>query len=118
METFLNEYMKQNRDLRLHSGERVSLLFEKTIEVVYRCIGKKAFRPRTAINAAVYDAVMVGLARRLEHGDVQDCDSIKRAYDSLFSDEDFITAVSDTTSSPDRVNRRIEKAQKVFKDVK
>lgn len=83
MNEFLNSYMHKNRDLTVQSKAKVTSAFVSTIEVVSKCLGNGVFRPKRALNAAVFDAVMVGIARRLERGQVDDCETLQHRYDRL-----------------------------------
>lgn len=114
MKDFLNTYMSKNRYLRLHSSEEVSQAFTHTIETIYRCLGEKAFRLRRVINAAVFDAVMVGVARRLSHGPIQDCGSFRKKYDSLLSDSTFLEVTERATADEDSVSSRLDLATNAF----
>ncbi len=118
MDEFLNNYMSRNSQLGLQSAEQLSGIFQRTIGVVHRCIGERAFRLGAALNAAVFDAVTVGLARRLEHGNIGDCDALATAYNSLLGDPQFLEAVRSSTSNTEKVNERVALATQAFAEVK
>ena len=59
---FLNTYMAKNKDLQLHDEKKLTEIFTKTVTFVDEALGKKAFRPFRAINASIYDSIMVGIA--------------------------------------------------------
>ncbi len=65
MEDALNSYMSQNRRLQIQSRETLTNAFVPAIRAVATALGTTAFRPVRAINAAVFDAVMVGLSEAL-----------------------------------------------------
>jgi hypothetical protein len=116
MKGFLNEYMGENKHLTLQSENKLRQIFETTIEVVYKSIGSKAFKPIRGMNASVFDAVMVGLARRLEKGHIQNLELLREKYQSLLENENFI-AVSlkaANTSHERNVMGRIELAVEAF----
>ena len=60
MKGFLNKYMKANSDLTKQSAEQLHQAFIPAVTLVLQHIGKRAFRPKGALNAAVYDSVMIG----------------------------------------------------------
>jgi hypothetical protein len=71
MKEFLNEFMGRHRRLQELASAELMRPFEATIGVLTRpgaIEARRLFRPGTQINAAVYDAVMVGMARRLQSG--------------------------------------------------
>ncbi len=114
---FLNAYMKKNRDLQEQTETQLVQLFSNTIDVVYQCIGKTAFRPARSFNAPVYDAVMYGIAKRLERGAITDCDQLNSAYRTLLKDDEFIRLYNSGTTDEANVRGRLELATRAFKDV-
>jgi len=118
MKEFLNKYMGKNRHLKYQSSEDIDFIFTDTIEFIHKCLGNKAFKPKKTLNAAVFDAVMVGIAQRLRNGIIKDCDEFERRYNSLMEKEDFIKTTSrGGTASEDKVRDRIILAIDAFKDV-
>lgn len=118
MKEFLNNCMRKNNRLKIHSADQLNKTFTRTIEIIFKCIGKQAFRPTNAFNAAVFDAVMVGVARRLEKGDITNCEIFKESYNSLLVDKAFLDAIeTGTTASVSSVTNRIQEAIKAFQDV-
>jgi hypothetical protein len=111
---FLNKYMKLNRHLELQSAGEARQAFLPTIRLVYENLGNGAFKPRGALNAAVFDSVMIGVARRLEQGDVADLQSLQTQYQILLSNEDFARVTQESTSDEENVRRRIELATDSF----
>ena len=118
MKGFLNRYMKQNRNLELQSDEQVRQAFISTIQLIHTSIGTTAFKPRRVLNAAVLDAVMIGVARRLESGSVEDQQSLKEHYQSLLEDQQFLEATQESTSDEESVHRRIDLATDAFCEVR
>jgi uncharacterized protein with ParB-like and HNH nuclease domain len=116
LKEFLNQFMGKNRSLKLHSESQIRQVFERTIEVIHQSLGIQAFKQKRLINAAVFDAVMVGVARRLENGKIDSSETLKDRYQQLLNDEKFRRFTVDTarTTEEDAVNSRIEFATKVF----
>ncbi len=117
MKAFLNSYMGKNRHLKFQSEEELCQAFVRTIEVAHKCLGSKAFRPKRALNAAVFDAVMVGIARRLARGNILNCETLEARYQNLLSNDNFLTACQTQTSDDEKVNRRVKLATNAFTDV-
>jgi hypothetical protein len=69
------------------------------------------------LNAAVFDSVMVGLARRLDRGPITDGAVFKSAYDALMIDQAFLDACGRGTAGEERVKTRIELATAAFAGV-
>ncbi|MEG4321635.1 MULTISPECIES: DUF262 domain-containing protein [unclassified Microcoleus] len=116
MKEFLNQFMGKNQRLKLYSSPQIKQTFEPTIEVIHQSLGERAFKPNKLINAAVFDAVMIGIARRLEQGKIDNSETLKDLYQKLLNDEKFRRLTVDTarTTEEDAVNSRIEIATKVF----
>lgn len=117
IKSFLNLYMGSNRNLDLNSKEELTNLFDNTIDIVYRSIGGKAFRPVKAINVAVFDAVMVGIATRLSETEIEDLCAVKEKYENLLTKQEFIESYKTGTSDEKVVQSRIHLAIEAFKDV-
>lgn len=118
MKGFLNEYMKKNRCLQIDSKEDLFDTFVPTIELIREGIGEKAFRRASGVlNAAVFDAVMVATARRLEKGSVSNVEYFRESYDSLLRNDKFQTYTESGTTDDNRVRGRIELATTAFASV-
>lgn len=118
MKDFLNCYMAENKHIDQKFADQLKKIFYSTVENIQKHIGSKAFRPRNTIVAAVYDSVMIGIAHRLEAGDISDYIELKLRYDELMNTKEYITAISEHTSDEDRVATRIKLATEAFASVK
>ena len=117
MVSFLNEFMGHNKKI---SGETASLMrnsFVTTIDLILNSVGDRAFRPVRALNAAVFDAVMVGTAKRLRDGAIAELKMYKDAYDRLLSNKEFLDACGRGTASEERVRARLRLASEAFAPV-
>ena len=114
MKRFLNDFMRENLNLEKYASERIQPLFEATVETILAKIGSKAFYPTRAINAALCDSLMIGIARRLEQGPIDS--ELSRSYEELRNNAEFGDLIADTTSAPERVRRRIKMATEAFAD--
>lgn len=115
--SFLNSYMKRNRNLQKQSEIELIKLFTNTIDTIHRCLGRIAFRPRRLLNAPVYDAVMFGIAERLERGPIQDTDQLRKQFDALLENDNFIRLYSSNTTDEMIMLGRLNMAADAFKDV-
>lgn len=98
-------------------ANQIEELFDKTINIVYDSIGVKAFKLRRAFIAAIFDAVMVGIAKRLEKGVIINYEEIKSYYDKLIINEEFLSATQTATTDEENVKRRINLAIRAFANV-
>ena len=114
MKDFLNFFMGSNRDLGQISGDEMRDKFIDTIRTVSSFFQTRPFRPQRTLNAAVFDAVMVGLAKRLDDGPLAKPEALNDAYLQLVSDEDFKSATETGTTQEANVRTRIECAIGAF----
>lgn len=120
MKDFLNSFIKTHRSLdKNHTDFQMRVVFTRTVNLVYDSIGEKAFRPRHALHAAVFDAVMVALAKQLDKRPIQDLEALKEAYEDLLSSEEFrrVSIDSKQTTSSENVRKRIELTTLAFENV-
>jgi hypothetical protein len=115
MKGFLNRYMATNRDLSRQPEKDLRSIFTRTTKTILDGIGIKAFRPRRAVNAAVVDSIMIGVARRLQHTKVlKDSEALKKSYRSLMRDRKYVQAIETGTSQEANVATRLSRAAKAF----
>lgn len=110
MKRFLTGYMHEMESFSESELDRLRLIFTKTIDYILENLGKNAFKLKKGLNAAVYDAVMVGVART----DQPNLPDLKSRYNKLIRDLDFIDYVSVHTTDNERVYGRIAKAIEAF----
>lgn len=117
MNEFLNKFSKANRNQNQQFSKQCTDIFNLTIQLVYKAIGTSAFRPERALNAAVFDSVMVGLAKRIQTGKELSPEAVKIAYEQLLADADFKAATSDSTSDLNNVTKRLNLAVTKFASI-
>ena len=118
MKDFLNRYMAGNRELQRQSEKELKGLFSDTAEIIFSAIGQKALRPRGAVNAAVVDSLMTGIATRLsQKGQVKSKEQLRKQYDSLLNTRDYLAAVETGTAREAIVETRVRLAKMAFAEV-
>ncbi len=110
MKDFLNRYMATNKHLQKRSGSELKDVFIKTASALSAALGADAFRPERAVNAALADALMVGVGTTILKGGGIDHGRIANARDALLKDEKFVEAISTGTSQKPKVELRITRA--------
>ncbi len=108
---FLNGYMKNNRSAS--EADRLSTIFRKTIEFVTSTFGARPFRPDRALNVAVFDAISVGIARRIETRPIA-AEDAAAAYQTLMSSKEFRDLYSGATADEANVKARFKMAFDCF----
>jgi hypothetical protein len=115
---FLSRFAAKNRNPKPQQLEMFRNTFDSTIKVIFESLGAEAFRPERALNAAVFDSVMIGVARRLARGKISQPDQIKSAYKRLVGEKDYLSTVSGGTADKPFVEKRMELATAAFANVK
>lgn len=114
MKEFLNRYMAANRALQKQGEAQLRTMFEATVSTIVRAIGVRAFRPKNALNAAVLDSVMVGVAARLSSKPITAEAQIKSAHTALLANSQFQEATTRATADEENVRKRIQLAKDAF----
>jgi hypothetical protein len=117
MKEFLNRFMAHYRDLTRSEASSFAPTFKETVALVRSALGDKAFKPKRAVNAALCDAIMVGVARRLQQSSVTDPAKVKEAYEVLLKNNEFQAAISSSTTNDSSVSERLRLATEAFSNV-
>jgi len=118
MSEFVNKFAGRNINAGEQHLDRLSRLFEETITLFNESLDVRPFRLVRALNVAVFDSCMVGLATRVADTSVDaiDRNAFASAYKALIEDPDYVDAVSRSTGDEPVVNKRVNKAIKSFAD--
>jgi hypothetical protein len=114
---FLNDFLEDHKNLEGLDRQKLESVFSETCKVIAKGIGARAFRLTTAVNAALVDSVMVGVASRLASGPIEKPENLAPAFDKLVADEAFQKAVGRATADEERVKTRFAMAEAAFSDV-
>jgi hypothetical protein len=114
LKQYLNDFLADHRDLAGLDANVIRSLFTETSQAIAKGVGDRAFRLTNAVNAALVDSVMVGVATRLESGAITDPAALGAAYKALIADEDFLAAIGRATADEERVKTRLDKAKEAF----
>lgn len=118
LKVFLNEFLAKHRDMHGLSARRLRRIFRETCDVANDVLGRSTLRADTQINAAFADAILVGLARRVESGPIHQAEGIRQARESLLANPDFISAIARATADEERVSRRLALSKAAFQAVR
>ena len=111
LKSFLNDFTKLNRDFEEYNKKEITKIFEQTITFIFDNIGEKSFKPKKQINAAVFDAVMVGVSQNMNHK----IKNFKEKYEKLLKEPNFTKAILERTTNVVNLKSRINLAIKTFK---
>ncbi len=118
MKEFLNGFMLNNRNLQKFPSSLLTLEFEKALSLIEQQLGRRVFKPKSAVNAALCDAILVGIARRLQKGEISRPTMIRDRYDDLLADEDFLSAINSATTDEENVKYRLMASTEAFGKVR
>jgi hypothetical protein len=107
LKIFLNKFMTSNRNLDKYDSEMLDSIIYPTIKYANNVLGKKAFRMGGRINAALFDSIMIGVAKRFEKGNFLDEKDFIHAYDKLMKDTSFTSLAKEGTADENTVRNRI-----------
>lgn len=111
LKEFLTKFLLQHRNPDQKVLEAYSNTFMRVADLWWKALGRQAFRPSTAFNAAVFDSSFVGLAKRLERSDEPNLEALSQAYYNNLQDADYLrTIMTQSTSEETSVSIRLEKA--------
>ena len=117
MKDFLNRYMASNRNLERQPEAELQKLFRTTISILENALGRRAFRPKGVLNAAVVDSLMVGVASRAKQRSIKNLEHLRDRYEWLITDENYLRAIETGTSDENNVETRMSLAKKAFAEV-
>lgn len=117
MKRFLNDFSEVHRDWNEGAGPPFPAQFRGAVRAIAEAIGRRAFRPERALNVAVADAVLCGVAHRLETDHAPDDSEWVSAWEELLERLKSDDLVSGGTAHEDRVNRRVSLAREVFSKI-
>ena len=104
---YLNNFMDDNRDFDSDRAKRFAKRFPDAVETVAEAI-EKPFRPKSLLNTAVLEAVMVTL---LENEGIT-ADQLEKRYPKLLADPNFLTHITGGTTDTLMLKSRMISARK------
>lgn len=117
MNGFLNKFAASMNKASEVELDRLDSVFKKTIDKINKSVGNRAFRIIRALNAAAFDAVMVGLATRLEGHPEPEDDAVVVAYDSLITQDEFRQVCERATADEENVKKRLALSTAAFAEI-
>ena len=118
LKQFLNDYMEENAKPAVSWLNAHREVFLRTITCAARHLPRESFRPERGLNVAVTDAMLIGLARRIEQGEIVDSDQLGNAAMELSRQQAFRDATDRSTTEAVSITSRIEQATEAFRKVR
>jgi hypothetical protein len=124
LKRFLNDFLGRNRELVGFPTAQIIQLFQQSAEILLAAEGRRAIRYQSRqVNAALTEALFVGLMRRLAKSDLEQLaqatqrispSHVARALNALTSNADMTAAISRATANEDAVKTRLNLATEAF----
>ncbi|NGM47919.1 DUF262 domain-containing protein [Rhodobacter sp. SGA-6-6] len=117
MKHFLNDFMKEKRNISDADMKKLGQIFIDMITYVTKTLGNRTFRPDRSLNTAVFDSVAVAIAKRLaEKGPPDEAKAID-TYTALLSNERFTEGYIRSTADEENVKKRMGEAYAAFASI-
>jgi hypothetical protein len=113
MSSFLTKFSQSMNGADEKTLKRIKQSFESSVSIVFEALGRGAFRPVRALNAAVLDSVLATLmsgSGRKAAPKVRD--EFLERYKKLLDSKDYTDAWTKATADEDSVKTRLSEAKK------
>ncbi|WP_338781649.1 DUF262 domain-containing protein [Streptomyces sp. DG1A-41] len=112
---FLNEFLGGHRNLEGLDNNKIEKLFLQASKLLLEGPGRAALRFQSSqVNAALAEALYVGLMRRLDGGTPPTPEDVKDAVRVFTSNRETAVSISGSTATEEYVRKRLEMATKAF----
>ena len=114
LKKFLNDFTAQHRSLESLNIEGIEDRFKTAATLIAEGPGGASLRPGgSAVNAALTEAVFVGLMRRLDAADI-DAQGTSQGMERLLAEPELATVIGRATADEDSVRKRLALATSAF----
>jgi hypothetical protein len=118
LKKFLNDFTARHRDLGGLDVGRLRQRFETSASLLASGPGPQALRlGKNQVNAALTEAIFVGLMRRLDGAPVTDATELVTPLRTMQEDPAFIGAISRATADEESVRTRLAVATQAFASI-
>jgi hypothetical protein len=115
LKKFLNDFMGEHRTLDRLQADELGQLFKAASDLLLQGPGRSALRRSgNQINAALTDALFVGLMRRLESGRPISPETVAGVVDSLEANDELLASIARSTADEETVRTRLSIATAGF----
>jgi hypothetical protein len=119
LKKFLNDFLGKHRELARFPTDKIVPLFEHAASLLLEAEGRQALRYQSSqVNAALTEALFVGLMRRLAKNSRKvNPARVREAVSSLTNNADMTAAISRATANEEAVRTRLNLATKAFSSI-
>jgi hypothetical protein len=118
LKKYLNDFAARHRVLNDLPRDALRDSFEQSAKLLIDGPGPSALRTGSSqVNAALTEAIFIGLARRLDAGTAPEPEAVGGAITEMLEDEQFLVAISRATADEESVRTRLAVAAQAFSKV-
>ncbi len=111
LKEFITRFLIRHRNASSQVLDSYSNIFRAVSDLWWQSLGDRVFRPSGKLNAAIFDSMFVGLARRLQQGTEPTTEGLVEAYCSLLKNEEYMRMITtQSTSEEASVKSRLDLA--------
>jgi hypothetical protein len=115
LKTFLNNFASEHRNLQRLNHRELEASFRRASSLIASAEGRRAVRYQSSqVNAALTEALFVGLMRRLDFQQDIEVADVVRAINDIQNNPSIEPAISRATANEESVKTRLEIATKRF----
>jgi hypothetical protein len=115
LKTFLNNFAAEHRNLQRLNHEALEASFRRASELIASAEGRQAVRYQSSqVNAALTEALFVGLMRRLDFQQDIETKDVVKAINDIQKNKELQAAISRATANDESVKTRLDVATKRF----
>ena len=115
---FLNDYMEEHAKPDDSWLEQHREVFLRTVSCAARHLPRESFRPERSLNVAVTDALLIGLSKRIEQGEIMDPEQLGNTAKELLRKKNFREVTDLSTTEAASIASRIGQATEAFDRVR
>lgn len=106
LKDFLNDFCSEYNYAAIDKLNHLQDVFSQAIKLCYEAKGKDIFRPARALNAAVFESVLLGVAKRMQSGVALTKEELSAKYDQLMIDQAYLRSCESSTATEEAVTNR------------
>lgn len=115
LKKYLNDFVGENRYLNVIDSSRIRTLFSESCRLILSGPGPQALRWQSnQVNAALTEAILIGLMRRLDTGQVVRPEMVTAGVSALLADPVLAPSISRATADEESVRTRLALATQAF----
>ena len=115
---FLNDYMEEHAKPDDSWLEQHREVFLRTVSCAARHLPRESFRPERSLNVAVTDALLIGLSKRIEQGEIMDPEQLGNTAKELLRKKNFREVTDRSTTEAASIASRIGQTTEAFDRVR